>query len=69
MLVLLTPRQHQGHNTQLRKFGLKLVNDFLWVWAERGVADDAELDAAAITQDGNAKADTAALGYPEKALL
>ena len=51
---LFTPRQHQRHNTQLRKLGFKLINDLLRLWAEGGVADDAELDAAAIAQDGDA---------------
>ena len=53
MAILLTPRQHQRHNTQLRKLRLKLVNDLLRIGAERGVADDAELDTAAIAQDGD----------------
>ena len=69
MLILLTPRQHQRHNTQLRKFGLVFVDDLLRIWAEGGVADDAELDAAAVAQDGDTQADTAALGHPEEALL
>jgi hypothetical protein len=49
-----TPRQHQRNNTQLRKLGFKLVDDHLRIRAKGGVADDAELDTAAVAQDGDA---------------
>ena len=44
-MILLTPRQHQRHATQLGKFGLKRINDLLRIGAKGSVADDAELVA------------------------
>lgn len=56
MMSLFTPRQHQHqhqhHDTQLRELGLKLIDDLLRIGAERGVADDAGLDAV-VAQGGS----------------
>lgn len=55
-MSLFTPRQHQHqhqhHDTQLRELGLKLIDDLLRIGAERGVADDAGLDAV-VAQGGS----------------